>query len=104
VAVEAMMNGIPVLARGSLPEICGARVADASPLVFHIPKQHTPETRVLVSETEAQPWVDAIIELYDAPDHYQTVSHDMLARAGRWKTETLLDQYEQVFGVKHFET
>jgi len=93
VAAEAMMNGIPVLAsdRGSLPEICGQ-----AGLVFHVPEKYTPETRQLMTEEEAMPWVDTIIKLYDDPDDYQTVSRSVLAHACRWKTECLLERYEQM--------
>jgi len=93
VAAEAMRNGIPVLAsdRGSLPEICGQ-----ASLIFSVPKKYTPETRQLISEEEAIPWVDTILQLYDDPDYYQAVSRSVLAHAGRWKTECLLERYEQM--------
>ncbi len=94
VAAEAMRNGIPVLAsdRGSLPEICG----DAG-FVFPVSKNYTPETRCLISEKEAMPWIDTILRLHDDPIYYRSISQVVLAHATRWETNHLLDRYERVF-------
>ena len=67
VAMEAMFNGIPVLAsnRGGLPETVG----DAG-FLFDIPARYTPETRDLPTAEEVEPWVETIIRLWDDPPEY----------------------------------
>ena len=71
VAVEAMLNGIPVLAsnRGALPETIG----DAGRL-FDIPAKYTPETRELPTAKEVEPWVKTIIRLWDNAAEYDHLS------------------------------
>ena len=76
VAMEAMTNGIPVLAsnRGGLPETIG-NSPHPNPLpegegtsggfLFDIPARYTPETRDLPTAEEVEPWVETIIRLWD---------------------------------------
>src|SRR5262249_46015915 len=94
VAVEAMANGIPVLAsdRGALPETLGA-----SGFVFTIPERHTPTSLEIPSAREVAPWVAAIERLWDDPDF--EARHRALARveAQRWEAGRLAEQYEALF-------
>ncbi len=68
VAMEAMINGIPVLGsnRGGLPETIG----DAG-LLFDIPARYTPETREVPTAEEVEPWVEAIVRLWDGTAEYE---------------------------------
>ena len=64
VAIEAMANGIPVLAsdRGALPETLG----DAG-FVFTIPDRCTPGSLAIPTPHEVAPWVATIERLWDDP-------------------------------------
>ena len=67
VAMEAMSNGIPVLAsnRGGLPETIG----DAAPMI-DIPPRYMPEILDLPTAQEVEPWVELIIRLWDDAAEY----------------------------------
>lgn len=94
VAVEAMINGIPVLAsnRGALPEIVG-HGGD----LFEIPEQYTPETRTVPTAAEIQPWVDRIIRLWDDPVEYLEASQRAHARAQTWHPDRIGPLYQKFF-------
>ncbi len=64
VPIEAMANGIPVLAsdRGALPETLG----DAG-FIFAIPERCTPASGVVPTAQEVAPWVAVIERLWDDP-------------------------------------
>ena len=64
VAVEAMANGIPVLAsdRGALPETLG----DAG-FVLTIPDRYTSSSAAVPDRAEVAPWVASIERLWDDP-------------------------------------
>ena len=70
VAMEAMLNGIPVLAsnRGGLPETIG----DAG-FLFDIPAKYTPETREVPTAEEVEPWVETIIRLWDDAERVRSL-------------------------------
>jgi glycosyltransferase involved in cell wall biosynthesis len=81
VAAEAMINGIPVLAsdRGALWEVVGGRGPEgtgdqrseiggrregaAGGFLFDIPARYTPETAMVPTAEEVEPWVETIIRL-----------------------------------------
>ena len=65
VPIEAMANGIPVLAsnRGALPETLG----DAG-FVFSIPERCTSASGVVPTAQEVAPWVAVIERLWDDPE------------------------------------
>ena len=65
VAVEAMANGIPVLAgdRGALPETLGN-----AGFVFTIPERLSPVSLEIPTGCEVAPWVAVIEKLWDVPD------------------------------------
>ncbi len=90
VAMEAMTNGIPVLAsnRGGLPETVG----DAG-ILFDIPAKYTPETRELPTAEEIEPWVETIIRLWDDAAEYDRWSQAALERAQHWHPDQLAPIY-----------
>ncbi len=94
VAAEAMLNGIPVLAsnRGALPETVG----DGG-LVFDIPEQHTPVSTEAPTAEEVEPWVEAIIRLWDDEEFYRHQSEKALEHAKQWHPERLRPIYEEFF-------
>jgi glycosyltransferase involved in cell wall biosynthesis len=90
VAIEAMANGIPVMAsdRGALPETLG----DAG-FVFTIPERCTPLSGAVPTAQEVAPWVAAIERLWDDPAF--EARHRALAKAEarRWDIERVAGQY-----------
>jgi len=91
VAAEAMINGIPVIAsnRGALPEVIG----DAG-ITLDIPAQYTPETRIAPTPEEVEPWVNAIIDLWDNTELYEKLSDMGQIRANRWQPKIIAQQYD----------
>jgi glycosyltransferase involved in cell wall biosynthesis len=79
VAVEAMLNGVPVLAtdRGALPEVLG----DAGH-VLEIPAHHTPRSPQAPTAAEVEPWVERVIGLWDDPALWLGASLAARRRAG----------------------
>jgi glycosyltransferase involved in cell wall biosynthesis len=94
VAMEAMLNGIPVLAsnRGALPETIG----DAG-FLFDIPARYTPDTRELPTAAEVEPWVETIIRLWDDAAEYDRWSRAARERAERWHPDRLAPIYREFF-------
>ena len=68
VAVEAMINGIPVIGsdRGALPETLGE-----GGIALSLPERLTPVSQILPTAEEVEPWVEAMIGLWDDPAWYQ---------------------------------
>ncbi len=95
VAMEAMLNGIPVLAsnRGGLPETIG----DAG-FLFDIPAKYTPETREVPTAAELEPWVDTVIRLWDDAAEYERWSQAARERAQQWHPDCLAPIYREFFG------
>jgi glycosyltransferase involved in cell wall biosynthesis len=95
VAIEAMANGIPVLAsdRGALPETLGN-----AGFVFTLPARCTPASGVAPSAREVAPWVAVIERLWDDPEF--EARHRALARAEakRWEWNCVAELYHQFFG------
>jgi glycosyltransferase involved in cell wall biosynthesis len=94
-AVEAMANGIPVIAsdRGALPETLGE-----AGIVLPLPERMTPLTRFLPTPDEVAPWVEAIVRLWDDGELYAAQSQRALAKSRRWAPEVLEPQYARFFG------
>jgi glycosyltransferase involved in cell wall biosynthesis len=94
VAIEAMANGIPVLAsdRGALPETLG----DAG-FIFTIPDRYTPGSPVIPTPHEVAPWVATIERLWDDPDFEPRHRALAGAEARRWDWDVLAGQYHQFF-------
>jgi len=89
-AVEAMANGIPVIAsdRGALPETLGG-----AGLVLPLPDRITPATRWLPTAEEVAPWVAAIERLWDDGSFYEDQSRQALDRAAHWDPVALVPRY-----------
>jgi glycosyltransferase involved in cell wall biosynthesis len=95
VAVESLINGIPVLAsnRGGLPE-----TLQEAGFLFDIPKRYTPQTRLVPTADEVAPWIDAMIRLWDDAEFYQQERRRCLTAAEAWRPERLLPQFEEFLG------
>ena len=83
-AVEAMVNGIPVIAsdRGSIVEASGR-----SGRILPLPARLSPLSRSLPTSAEMAPWIDAVIPLWDDPVVYAEDCRLALAEADRLGTE-----------------
>ena len=68
VAIEAMINGIPVIGsdRGGIPETLGK-----SGFVLPLPQRLTQVSQILPTVEEIEPWVETIIRLWDDHDLYR---------------------------------
>jgi glycosyltransferase involved in cell wall biosynthesis len=94
VAIEAMANGIPVLAsdRGALPETLG----DAG-FIFTIPDRCTPGSNAIPTAHEVAPWVATIERLWDDPQFEAWHRALAQAEARRWDPDLLAGQYQRFF-------
>jgi glycosyltransferase involved in cell wall biosynthesis len=94
VPIEAMANGIPVLAsdRGALPETLG----DAG-FVFTIPDRCTPASGIVPTAQEVAPWVAVIERLWDDPAFEAEHRETALRESKRWDAARLSEQYEGFF-------
>lgn len=94
VAIEAMVNGIPVIGsdRGGLPEALGE-----AGVVLPIPARLTPQTRELPTSEEVAPWVDEILRLCDDPAYFTERCRRSSAEASRWTPDALEPVYIEFF-------
>ena len=94
VPIEAMANGIPVLAsdRGALPETLG----DAG-FVFTIPERCTPTSGLVPTAQEVAPWVAVIERLWDDTEFEASHRRRAFAEAQRWDKDKLAERYENFF-------
>jgi len=94
VAVEAMINGIPVIGsdRGGIPATLGN-----SGVVLPLPDRITQATRTLPTAEEVAPWVAAIVRLWDDADFYDEQSRRALAEADLWSPDVLEPRYIDFF-------
>jgi glycosyltransferase involved in cell wall biosynthesis len=94
VAVEAMVNGIPVIGsdRGGITETLGG-----SEIVLPLPARLTPATRELPTPEEVAAWVEAVIRLWDDADAYAEQSRRALHESRRWAPEVLKPLYVRLF-------
>jgi glycosyltransferase involved in cell wall biosynthesis len=94
VAVEAMINGVPVVGsdRGGMPEALGD-----SGIVLGLPSRLGPATRELPTAEEVEPWVKAIIALWDDGEWYSELSHRAIVESNRWSPEVLGPRYVEFF-------
>ncbi len=92
VAVEAMFNGIPVVAsdRGALPEVVGTG-GTCLPVPAHI----TPETWTPPSAEEVAPWVEAVIGLWDDRTRYETASAAAKSASAAWHPDAVVLRWEE---------
>jgi glycosyltransferase involved in cell wall biosynthesis len=94
VAMEAMLNGIPVVAsnRGALPETVG----DAG-FQFDIPARYTTESRLVPTAEEVSPWVETVIRLWDDQGYYERWSRAAQERSRLWHPDHLGPLYREFF-------
>jgi glycosyltransferase involved in cell wall biosynthesis len=94
VAAEAMLNGIPVLAsnRGALPDTIGK-----GGFVFDIPACYTPETRIVPTAEEVEPWIETIIRLWDDATFYEQACQNARKEAQRWHPDRITPIYKEFF-------
>ena len=71
VAIEAMINGIPVIGSngGGIPETLGA-----AGICLPLPERLTPATRIVPMAEEVEPWVQAVFRLWDDRAFYEEQS------------------------------
>jgi glycosyltransferase involved in cell wall biosynthesis len=94
VAVESLINGIPVLGsrRGGLPE-----ALNGAGFLFDIPEKYTPLTREAPTAEEVAPWVETVERLWDDPSFYAAESERCRQASEAWRPERLLPRYEEFF-------
>jgi glycosyltransferase involved in cell wall biosynthesis len=92
VAVEAAINGIPVLAsrRGGLPEALGG-----AGFLFDIPEAYTPACRRAPTAEEVAPWLETIERLWDDEPFYAQERERCRLAAQAWRPEKLLPRFEE---------
>jgi len=89
VAAEALINGVPPLVsdRGALPE-----TVRGAGRVLPLPSWMTEFTTELPTIEEAQPWFDAVCDLWDDERAYATASEQAREVARRWYDEAIVRQ------------
>jgi GT2 family glycosyltransferase/tetratricopeptide (TPR) repeat protein/glycosyltransferase involved in cell wall biosynthesis len=112
VAAEAMINGIPVLAsdRGALPEVIGNRLSviggeptHSGGFLYHIPERYAPDTAIVPTVQEVEPWVETIIRLWDDGQLYRECSKKAKQHAQRWHPDVVLPLYVEFFQALNVE-
>jgi glycosyltransferase involved in cell wall biosynthesis len=94
VAVEAMINGVPVIGsdRGGIPETlgdCGG--------VLPLPACLTPISQAVLTAEEVEPWVQAVIRLWDDRALYEQQSVKARREAQRWHPDRLRPLHAELF-------
>ena len=94
VAVEALINGIPVVAsdRGGIPETLGD-----SGVVLPLPDRITPRSRELPTPAEVEPWVEAIVRLWDDTTFWTERHRRASIEARRWSPPVIEPAYASFF-------
>ena len=93
-AAEALINGIPVLAsdRGGLPDTVG----DGG-LILPLPRELTPATRVAPPASVVEPWIVAILRLWDDPAYHTGMSRRASAASARFAEGPVGDRHDALF-------
>jgi glycosyltransferase involved in cell wall biosynthesis len=94
-AIEAMVNGIPIVAsnRGSLPETVG----DAG-ILLEMPRACSADPHVRPTTEDVEPWAEAILRLWDDEASYTRLSERSRDRSRLWQAEHLGPIYREFFG------
>lgn len=91
VAVEALLNGLPVLAsdRGGLPEaLAGAG------FLFPMGEDHRPDGSTLPTAADVRPWLETIVRLWDDTAFHRAANRRACAAAEAWHPAQLLPRFE----------
>ncbi len=100
VGAESLIAGVPVIGstRGALPETLG----DAA-VLLDIPEYITPETKIIPTESDVEPWIDAIVQLWDDDVLRRRMIQKGRSRAqALWERKKIGDLYEQTFRDLYF--
>ena len=94
VAIEAMINGIPVIGsdRGGIPEVLGP-----CGFALSLPERLTPVSKVVPEAGEVEAWVETIIRLWDDRALYEEQSPRAREEARRWHPDRLVPRYAEFF-------
>ena len=94
VAIEAMINGIPVIGsdRGGIPETLGK-----SGFALSLPERLTSASKIVPSAEEVEPWVETIIRLWDDRVLYEEQSVRARDEAQRWHPDRIRPLYAEFF-------
>jgi hypothetical protein len=65
--------------------------------VFDIAARYTPKSREVPSAAEVEPWIEAIIRLWDDEAEYARRSQAAREHAQQWRPERLEPLYQQFF-------
>ena len=83
----------------------GLRIAcDSGGFLFHIPERYTPETILVPTAEEVEPWVETIIRLWDDETLYRECSEKARAHAQQWHPDRLGPVYAEFFGTLSVES
>ncbi len=95
VAIEAMINGIPVIGsdRGGIREALG----DCG-FTLPLPERLSPVSTTVPEAGEVEPWVETIIRLWDDRALYDEQCNRARREARRWDPERLNPLYAEFFG------
>ncbi len=95
-AIEAMVNGIPVVGsdRGGIRECLGN-----AGLVLPVPERLGPLTHELPTVNEVGPWLDAVIRLWDNSAWYAEQCRRSSSEARRWDPATSSLRYVEFFDL-----
>ena len=94
VAVESMINGIPVIGsdRGGIPEVLGN-----CGFVLPLPERLTPSSPIVPEAEEVEPWVETIIRFWDDRALYEQQSLKAREEALRWHPDRIRPLYAEFF-------
>ncbi len=89
VAVEAGLNGIPVVCsnRGALPE-----VVEGWGITLDVPPRYTPSTRMIPTPDEVAPWSDAVATLWNDDVYAQENARVARERVERYSFQNVAQQ------------
>ncbi|MBP3529792.1 MAG: glycosyltransferase family 4 protein [Thermoguttaceae bacterium] len=89
VAVEAGLNGIPVVCsnRGALPE-----VVEGWGITLDVPPRYTPSTRTIPTPDEVAPWGDAVATLWNDDVYAQENARVARERVERYSFQNVAQQ------------
>ena len=70
-------------------------------MLFDIPSRYTPDTRIVPTAEEVEPWVETILRLWDDEPFYRQQSEKAIAQAAQWHPDRLRPLYVEFFRNVH---